>query len=132
MTRQTAYHFFVSQAGYSYDPKVETALQGRQRAAKRLAAAERWADAQRLVAVWQNDPDCGPDDFDFEADKDHVREHGAVGCILYRPCDDHGTECKHAECLGSLWGITESLDNRQRDAYRRVVEAELALEAMAD
>lgn len=122
--------FFYKHAGWGYRPDVETPSQGRRRGARQLAKAEAWAESQELVAVWQFDPDCGPDDFDFESDKDHVREHGAVGCILYRPCLEHGTDCKHAEVLGSLWGITESLVNAERDAYRRVVEAELALEAM--
>jgi hypothetical protein len=129
---RTAYQFFLSHAGYSYNPQTETAIEGRRRCARQLARAERWARAEHLEYVWQDDPDCGPDDFDFEEDKAHVREHGAVGCILYRPCPTHGADCKHAEHLGSLWGITESLNNAERDAYRRVVQAELALEAMPD
>ncbi len=127
---QSAYHFFLSRAGYSYNPQTKTRMQGRIDGAKRLAAAEKWAQASGVVYVWMPDEDCSEDDFEFEEDKQHIREHGAVGCILYRPCPDHGTECKHAEVLGSLWGITESLDNRERDAYRRVVEAELASDAM--
>lgn len=130
MKRLTPYHFFLSHAGYSHDPQKETPIQGRRRCARQLANAEAWARDEGLVFVWENDPDCSPDDFDFESDKEHVREHGAVGCILYRPCPEHGTDCKHAEHLESLWGITESLDNRERDNYRRVVEAELAFEAM--
>ena len=138
MGHQTAQAFFAAQAGYSYPaPADATKAQqaaarrkGRRDTGKRLAQAEAWAEAEGLIYQWVEDPDCGPDDFDLESDKDHVREHGAVGCLLYRPCPDHGTECKHAEVLASLWGITESLNNRERDNYRRVVQAELALEAM--
>lgn len=126
----TAYQFFLEHAGYSYDPQTETAIQGRRRCARNLAFAEAWARAEGLVYEWQDDPDCTENDFDFPEDKAHVREHGAVGCILYRPCPEHGADCKHAVVLGSLWGITESLDNQERDAYRRVVEAQLASEAM--
>lgn len=126
----TAYHFFLSNAGSSYNPQTETRTQGRIRGAQSLARAERWAQSEGLLAVWEFDPDCTEDQFDFPEDKAHVREHGGVGCILYRPCPHHGTDCKHAEVLGSLWGITESLNNRERDNYRRVVEAELAAEVM--
>lgn len=129
MKKQTSYHFFLEHAGWSYAPGVETKQQGRARGAKLLAAAEKWAHSQELVAVWVFDEDCGPDQFDMEEDKAFVLEHGAVGCMLYRPCPEHGTDCKHAIVLESLWGITESLNNRERDNYRRVVEAELALEA---
>lgn len=127
MTR-TAYHFFLKHAGYSYDPKTEKPIDGRRRSAKTLADAERRAQALNLEYVWEDDPYCGPDDFEFEEDKAHVREYGAVSCVLYRPCPEHGTDCKHAEVLASLSGITESLNNAERDAYRRVVQAELACE----
>lgn len=132
MARQTAYQLFLKHAGYSYDPTKETPIQGRRRCARALARAEAWAEREGLQYVWQDDPDTTEDDFDFPEDKAHVREYGAVGCVLYRPCPEHGTDCKHAKHLASLWGITESLDNRKRDAYRRVVQAELALEAMPD
>lgn len=125
-----AERFFYEHAGWSYHPETETPDMGRARGARRLAAAEQWAEDEGLEYVWEGDPDCGPDDFDFPEDKAHVAEYGAVGCILYRPCDEHGTDCKHAERLASLWGITESLNNAERDNYRRVIQAELALGAM--
>lgn len=117
-----AFRFFHVNAGYCVGFRATGALA--------LARAEQWAREKDLEYVWQCDPDCTADDFEFESDKRHVREHGAVGCILYRPCPDHGIDCKHAEVLGSLWGVTESLNNRDRDNYRRVVEAELAAEAI--
>jgi hypothetical protein len=128
----TPYHFFLHHAGTSYNPQTETKIESRRRSARQLAAAERWATAAGLIYVWEDDPDCTEDDFQFPEDKTHVREYGAVSCRLIRPCPEHGADCKHAHTLESLSGITESLDNRQRDAYRRVVEAELALEAMPD
>ena len=129
----TATHFFFAHSGYSYPTGANAAerLAARWEGARRLAKAEKWAQDEELVFVWENDSDCTEDDFCFEEDKAHVREHGAVGCILYRPCEEHWTICNHAEHLASLWGITESLNNRDRDNYRRVVEAELALEVMS-
>lgn len=118
-----AYRFFKENVGYSIPP-------GRSVCALRLARAEAWRINEQIDFVWESDPDTTEDDFEFESDKQHVREHGAVGCILYRPCPDHGLNCKHAEILTSLWGITESLNNRERDNYRRVIEAELALDVM--
>lgn len=128
----TPVHFFYANAGYSYPANASKAEQCKARwdCARKYARAEQWAQDEQLVYVWEHDPHTTEADFDFPEDKAHVREHGAVGCILYRPCADHGTDCKHAEHLASLWGITESLDNRERDNYRRIVEAELALEAM--
>jgi hypothetical protein len=137
--RITPYHFFLRHAGGSYNPQTETKQQGRIRGAQQLAKAERWAESEGLVYRWEEDTDCGPDDFEFEEDKEHVRQDGARYCVLVRQCPECyakcGTEaayCKHDEVLTSLSGITESLNNRERDNYRRVVEAELALEAMPD
>lgn len=121
-THLKAYLFFKENAGYIVGKRAQGALA--------MAKAERWAKEECLEFIWETDPFSSPDDFEFEADKAHVREHDAVGCILFRPCPEHGVDCKHAEHLASLWGITESLNNRERDNYRRVVEAELALEAM--
>ena len=41
--------------------------------------------------------------------------------ICYRPCPDHGWDCKHKEVLASLGGIFDPTDD-----YLRVVRAELA------
>ena len=49
----TAYHFFLSRAGYSYDPKTQTPMQGRIESAKRLAGAEKWARANGVYFVWE-------------------------------------------------------------------------------
>lgn len=105
-----------------------------------LARAERWVWHEDLEYAWVEDEHFDPSDWDDPTAREFAHEHGAVGCILYRPCQPlrpcalmasgRGYECPHAEQLGSLWGIVESLDNRERDNYRRQVQAELALEAM--
>jgi hypothetical protein len=121
----TNVEFFYAQAGYS--------MAG----AKALADAEQWAEDEGLIYRWVYDTDTTEDDFDFPDDKEHVRKHGAVGCILVKPCKlcseflvSKAEECRHDEVLASLWGITESLNNRDRDNYRRMVQAELALEVI--
>lgn len=99
-----AERFYYAHAGYSWIAGKETRAQGRRRCARELAQAAQWAKDEGLVYVWEDDPATTEDDFEFPEDKAHVREHGAVGCILYRPCPEHGTDCKHAEHLASLWG----------------------------
>lgn len=103
-----AEQFFYDKAGYSYTPGTETPEQGRENGAKRLALAERFARANGWTYQWvPDDDDCGDGDSTPE-----VRE----GCIL-RDAD--------GKVLESLWGIGDA-----SAGYRRVVEAELALDHM--
>ncbi|MEN3280060.1 MAG: hypothetical protein V7607_1200 [Solirubrobacteraceae bacterium] len=98
--------------GYSYHPTLETPEEGRVRCALALARAERELQARSDVfVVWE-------DDCDGTADG----ERPAWGCVLYRWRDEEVTS---PAVLTSLWGI----DAPEGDPYRRVVEAELALEA---
>ena len=70
------------------------------------------------------------DDFDSSwADAEmleYIQNDGVRGCILevWNPAAGKGWEV-----VASLWGITESLVNAERDAYRRVIESDLLLEA---
>ena len=57
MKTQSASRFFFEHAGYSYDPKKETKLQGRWRCATALALAERKANDAGLSFEWPVDPD---------------------------------------------------------------------------
>lgn len=110
MKRLSPYHFFLKHAGYSYDPKTETPAQGRINTAKRLAMAERYAQDHDWSYTW-------------EPDNDGYHSYLEAGqtvetcefCVL---TDDSG------DVLASLGCIDDADDN-----YRRVVEAELALEA---
>jgi hypothetical protein len=101
--------FFYDNAGYSYNPETETPEDGKRKGAIALAAAVRFALENGWRFDWDNDTDepcnCG------ESDCDHTVEF----CLL-----THGDTL-----LGSLSGICGATEN-----YRRVVEAELALEAM--
>lgn len=105
---QDAVNFFRQHAGYSVAPG-ETQAQGKTRGAKALAKAEQWAKREGLVAVWRYDDDVDASFVDtWEPDQQaewHAESHYVEYCILYRPCPEHGADCKHAETLASLSGI---------------------------
>ena len=88
--------------------------------AKALAEAELAAEANGWECEWQDDDagcsgcDCGSKDCACSAGTPHE----TLGCVLR---DEHG------KALASLWGICGATDS-----YRRVVEAELASEALAE
>lgn len=108
--------FFYDHAGYSYDPKTETSEQGRERGAVALAAAETWALDNGYYFDWIEDQNgcsgcgCGSDDCACATGA----AHETLGCIMRSDTDSH---------LQSLWSICGA-----DAAYRRVVEADLALE----
>jgi len=106
MTKQE--QFFYDNAGGCYDPATETWEEGRTRSAVRLAQAETWAVQEGLRYCWWPDPDgCCMDDCDH-ADCEY--------CELVHP------DGIVRESLSGICGATPD--------YRRVVQAELALEAM--
>lgn len=80
-----------------------------------------------LAILWDADDD--PDVLwmdDRQAREYRDGDTQMLTCRIVRPCPDHGTGCPHAETLASLGSIHVRTGN---DTYRRVVEAELALEA---
>lgn len=109
--------FFYQNAGYSYDPKTETAEQGRLRCAKELADTE--TVGQRLGYVFEWEFDEYPD-LSWMSDEEREQDHEVLCCRIPDP-----ENTRHS--LASLCGITDP-DSR----YRRVIEAELAAEAIAD
>lgn len=117
MTRkQEQFAFFFKNAGYSYDPKSQTPKQGRAARARKLAEAERYFDAHDWRIEWWEDwtVECHVDAFDgYDVEPETCEQ-----AILY---DAAGN------VLASLGCIDDADDN-----YRRVIRAELALEAMAD
>ncbi len=124
-TMTPAERFFWKHAGYSYNPEVETRAQGRRRGATALAEAEARARHEEITFEWD------------------VDEGGCIGCCCESPdckcatgephevlvCYAIGHDTEEGDSgpiLASLGGICEP------DAhYRRVVEAELALEALS-
>lgn len=115
-----AVRFFYKHAGWSYDQKVETSEQGRLRCAREMAKAEEHAFDHDWSYVWGPDEciggDCGETD-----SCDHAccqgSPHEVEFCIL------EGSEGQTLESLSSICEPSRE--------YRRVVEAELALEAMS-
>lgn len=81
-----------------------------------LARAEKYADDHGWEAVWEDDPE------EYElGDAETERPFEVLTCVIK---DENG------HVLGSLGSIGMSGNARQDRDYRRVVEAELALEAM--
>lgn len=113
-----AERFFYNHAGFSYDPKTETSEQGKVRCAKELAEAERVARNLNWEYRWSDDWSVGS----------HQREYGK-GSVYENGEPDSCESCvlvdEHGEHLASLHCIDDADAN-----YRRVVEAELASEAL--
>lgn len=110
-----AAQFFWRNAGYSYDPKTETAAQGRERCARSLAAAESvLLEAMRVSevqCVWEDE---SPWELGYKRGKD------------FEQTCEHACICSEAHgALASLGGITDA-----GTSYRRVIRAELACECI--
>lgn len=108
--------FFYDHAGWSYDPKTETAEEGRWRSARDLRSAEVHAEREGWYVEWESDPDGDYMDADTEwADWPHYQ------ATLY---DQDGN------ILTSLCGVMfADRGDETSDPYARVVAAELAEEA---
>lgn len=107
--------FFFENAGYSYNPKIESPFEGRTRCAAALAKAFNNASLDGYSWDWQ------PDDEYLISDIVGEDYHGWV-CYLVR----YGAK---NDVLGALCGVDLGRDGHPTEAaYARVVEAELALE----
>jgi len=121
MSKVGAVEFFYDNAGYSYDPATETVEDGRLRGARQLAMAERFAQVMGAEYVWEDDWSLGhshaeefPDAYDNEPD---TCEWVQLRVTL---------PCGHSDIVASLSCIDDATPE-----YRRVIEAELALEWLA-
>ena len=100
--------FFRTNAGYSYDPATETEELGRWRTARELAAAETYAKAHGWTYEWGEDwADTPPEDV--------WNSEYSEYCLLL-------VDGEQKQSLCGIWDATPE--------YRRVIEAELALEEM--
>lgn len=115
---QTPYKFFLAHAGYNYDPKTETPIQGARRCARMLAKSEKHARDNGISFSWEIDQEIDSSDFDDSSD------HWSLWvCTAY---DANGKVC------GSLSGIDLGRDGSPYgDPYKRVVEAQIACEVAA-
>jgi hypothetical protein len=109
--------FFAEHAGWSYDPKTETADEGKQRGARESAAAEMLLREQGWIVTWSDDWSIG----DHAQEFDCYEDGGPETCETALLTDSHGA------VLGGLSCIDDADEN-----YRRVIAAELAGEAAAE
>lgn len=119
------YQFFLKHAGYSFNPQTETPMQGRIRCARALAKAERQARDQGFSYSWSIDPDVDSSDFGDNLDNGVLGEPWKLWqCAMYN-ADGRIVASLHAIDFGrdgSPWS----------DPYKRVVEAELAMEGLTN
>ena len=113
--KQQAYLFFLRNAGCSYNPNTETKQQGMARGARRLAKAERDARALGYTFEWNDDWSIG----DHSKEFDCYEDGGPDTCEYCLMRDENGKVVQSLHCI----------DDATRE-YRRVVEAELALEQL--
>lgn len=112
-----AYQFFLSQAGYSFDPKLESRMQGRIRNARALAVSERKARNEGYSFDWRED-DCDSSEW-----SDESPAYVQWVCVMR---DSSGA------IVQSIYGVDFGRDGLPwNNSYRRVVEAELALNECA-
>jgi hypothetical protein len=120
MTTSRSEQFFFEHAGYCFDPKKETAEQGRARCAKQLADAERLASEYGWTFEWEDDWSVGS----------HQRYYGEGSAYEDREphtCESCVLRDENQKVLASLGCIDDA-----NSEYRRVVEAELALEGLEE
>lgn len=120
------YHFFLKHAGYGYAPKAETKQRGRIRRARALAKAERDARVGGFSFSWGIDP------FTTSADWIDDNEDGGRNRTPWQIW-----ECRMRNADGGLVNSLHGIDFGRNgtpwgDPYRRVVEAELAIEGLTN
>jgi hypothetical protein len=101
--------FFYENGGYSWNPATETEEEGRRRTARDLARAMKWARDNGYSFQWEWD--------EWYEDNGSVGPY--VGCVMRDPMGN---------VVASLWGIED--EGPVPVPYYRVIEAELASEAM--
>lgn len=111
-----ALQFHYEHGGYCYDPATERPEDGRARCALAAAGAEAWAREQGIEFRWEDDWNIG----DHAAEFDCCEDGGPDTCEM---CAAYLGDTLLA-CLGCI--------DDASDEYRRVVEADLAIEARAE
>ena len=108
--------FFKKHAGYA-QRSGETAAQAKTRGAKSLARAEAEASARGWRYKWEDE---------IEADLSLEDESDISEVLMVALYDEHGN------VLLSLGSVTLGHDSAANRAYKRVIEAELADEALGE
>lgn len=115
-----AVQFFYFNASSSYMPGRESQIVGQLLGADELARAEQWARSIGATFEWTEDDQLA----DYQDNDGKWCEAPAVVCVMSMRQD-----CGHMHTVESRSGIIESEDWREQMNDRRVIEAELALEA---
>ena len=112
--RQTPFDFFFEHAGVSYRPAIESEFAGRTNGAVALARAE-------FIAWDEGCTFCWDEESAWDCDRSGIEHDGPLyGCLML---DDVGV------VIQSLGGIDFGDHiSPQGQPYKRVVQAELALE----
>lgn len=115
MRYPTPFQFFHKHAGFSFDPAKETRAQGRSRCAKALVNAEARTRDLGVCFHWEEEPA-------WDSDRSGIEHDAPLWC-----CTAYDLA---GSVIGSLGGIDFGPDsNPFGSPYRRIVEAEIALEA---
>lgn len=114
-----ALQFHYERGGYSYDPATERPEDGRARCALAAAGAEAWAREQGIEFRWSPDWEIGS----------HTDYYGPGSAY-----EDYEPEtCENCDAyLGSTLLASLGCIDDADDDYRRVIEADLAIEARAE
>jgi hypothetical protein len=112
--------FFYEHAGYSYDPKTETAEQGRIRCAMELARAEAYGRTLGYSFEWR-------DDWEIGSHKDYFGDDSAYAKREPDTCE----QCTMLDTDGKRMPFALGCIDDADANYRRVIEAELAEDAIA-
>ncbi len=108
--------FFYDNAGFSYKEAIETAQVGRIRCAKELALAELTAERLGWEVEWEWDNDI---DDSWLTPEEQAKEHEWTCARLW--------DAEHKTVLAAIGGVVDATPT-----YQRVIEAELASEALAE
>lgn len=115
----SAAQFFAKHGGFSYMPEKETPEQGKQRCADALAVAEQSARDGGFSFNWSIDPHCDSSEFSEDAPAWQLWQ-----CAMYNA---------DGQIVNSLHGVDFGRDGSPfGSAYRRVVEAELAIDGLTN
>lgn len=110
--------FFYHNGWLSYRPAIESAVVGHILGAYELARAEAWAESIEATYYWESD------DIDSSDFSDERPPWALYVCVMQRRCD-----MGHVHTCGSLGGVDFGRGNRPNGPYKRIVEAQLALDA---
>lgn len=135
-----ATQFFFDNAGLCYHPDRESQFVGLFLSAAKLARAEAWAHSVGALFEWDVDHDIDSSEW-----SDEQPPYEQYECVMYTRCADCDTDTDLtadkaiSECTRKLsYHVRQSLGGIDfgrggfdaRNSYVRVVQAELALEAM--